>query len=325
MADRTRSAGRDVGALVTIPVALFAYARPNHLQRTLDCLRANRIPRLYVFSDGPKTPELSSRVDAVRQILRTIDWCDVSIVERRENLGLGRSIRTGVSEVLALHESVLVFEDDLVCVDGTYAYLTAALEHYKNDPRVMSVTGWTHPRITPEGLSDDPYFDGRAECLVWGSWRRTWAGMDEDALTLLRRCEQRGIDPYAYGADLVAMAQTEHQRNIWAVRFLYLHLLHGGLCLRPPHSLVEHIGFDNEATNAADGAEEWSNPPLRPAPPLPIAWPEPIEHPDCRPLALAAFGSRPTYVEHGPQWRAHVRSVLPTATRIWRRLFASPL
>src|SRR5471032_3112890 len=102
-----------------IPVALFAYSRPEHLVRTLACLRANKVPLIYAFSDGPKTPELRAKVDEVRQILRAIDWCDVSIIERDENLGLGRSIRTGVADVLTRHESVLVFEDDLVCVDGT--------------------------------------------------------------------------------------------------------------------------------------------------------------------------------------------------------------
>jgi hypothetical protein len=275
-----------------IPVVLFAYARPDHLRRTLACLRENRVPLIYAFSDGPRTPDKAPAVAQVRHILRSIDWCEVILCEREENLGLGRSIRAGVTSVLEKHDAVIVFEDDLICVPGTYDYLCAALRHYRDEPRVMSATGWTHPRVTPPDVGDQPYFDGRAECWVWGTWARAWKGMEEDAQTLMRRCAAAGIDPYRYGADLPEMAKTELSRNIWAVRWLYLHILRGGLCLRPPWSMVEHVGFDHLATNARY-SEGWQNPPLRRCPPLPRRWPEPVEHPQCVQLWQAACGTSP--------------------------------
>jgi len=276
-----------------IPVALFAYARPSHLQRTLECLRANGIPKLVAFSDGPRTPDKRERVNEVRRILHAIDWCDVEIHERQGNLGLGRSILTGVTEVLQRYQAVLVFEDDLICVPGTYAYLVAALRHYRHDPKVMSVTGWTHPRINPCIDGDEqPYFDARAECLVWGTWQRAWQGMHRDAKTLMEACRARGMDVNAYGADLPGMAETELVRNIWAVRLLFHHFLQGGLCLRPPWSMVEHIGFDAEGTNATDGSE-WSNPPLRSCPALPKAWPVAKLNRKCQSLWFGAYYKPP--------------------------------
>jgi hypothetical protein len=95
-------------------------------------------------------------------------------------------------------------------------------------------------------------------------------------------------EPAGYGADLPAMAEVEQAQNIWAVRWLYHHLQHGGLCLRPPWSMVEHIGFDASATNA-ELATAWANPPLRPAPPIPPIWPAAVEHPACRSLWYAAM------------------------------------
>ncbi len=275
-----------------IPIVLFAYARPDHLRRTLECLRANQVPFIYAFSDGPRTPEKESAVEQVRQILRSIDWCQVHLTERKVNLGLGPSIREGVTQVLQEHDAVIVFEDDLICVPGTYSYLCAALEHYRNESKVMSVTGWTHPSVTPVDVTDQPYFDGRAECWVWGTWRRAWIGMDRDAMTLMRECEKQGVDTYRYGADLPAMAVDELEQGRWAVRFLFLHMLHGGLCLRPPHSMVEHGGFDELATSAKDGSV-WSNPPLKPCPQVPLVWPPPIGNMQCPALWQKAFGSRP--------------------------------
>jgi putative methyltransferase (TIGR04325 family) len=286
----------------TIPITLFAYARSDHLRRTLACLRENRVPLIYAFSDGPRTPDKAPLVAQVRDILRGIDWCEVVLCEREVNWGLGRSILAGVTEVLSRHEMVIVFEDDLICVPGTYQYLAAALHHYKDDPRVMSVTGWTHPRVTPGDVGDQPYFDGRAECLVWGTWRRAWQGMlEQDARSLMLACEAKGIDRNKYGSDLPAMAEVELQRNIWAVRWLYHHILHGGLCLRPPWSMVEHIGFDAQATNAGDGSK-LANPPLKPCPPLPSEWPEPVEHPQCPELARRFYDlptDRPTPASDG--------------------------
>lgn len=279
--------------MYTVPIILFAYARPDHLRQTVECLRENHVPLIYAFSDGPRAPDKAPAVAQVREMLRAIDWCEVVLCERETNLGLGRSILTGVTEVLDKHESAIVFEDDLVCVPGAYEYLCAALERYKDDSRVMSVTGWTHPLVTPSDITDQPYFDGRAECWVWGIWARAWQGMRENAMTLMEKCKAGGIDVCRYGADLPAMAEVELQENIWAVRFLYLHILNRGLCLRPPWSMVEHIGFDADATNA--GNESWvKNPPLKPSPPIPTQWPVPVENAECARLHRKMCGARPT-------------------------------
>ncbi len=274
-----------------IPVVLFVYARPQHLRRTLGCLKENRVPLIYAFSDGAQNSQDEKEVAEVRQILRQVDWCEMIISERKVNLGLGRSILAGVSEVLNKHEAAIISEDDLICVPGTYNYLCAALRRYRSEQKVMSVTGWTHPAITPSSVTNQPYFDGRAECWCWGTWARAWKGMDTDAKTLMKRCRQQGIDIYSYGADLVEMAETELRRNIWAVRFLYWHILNRGLCLRPPWGMVEHIGFDTKATNAR--TESWlKNPPLKPAPTIPEKWPEALENPECPKLWQKAYGRR---------------------------------
>jgi hypothetical protein len=248
-------------------------------------------------------------------MLRAVDWCEVVLCERESNLGLGRSILIGVTEVLDKHESAIVFEDDLICVPGTYEYLCAALRHYQDDDRVMSVTGWTHPLVTPDVVTTLPYFDGRAECLVWGTWARAWPGMETDAKTLMEQCKDQGIDIYRYGADLVEMAKAERRLNIWAVRLLYLHILKRGLCLRPPWSMVEHIGFDADATNAR--TESWiKNPPLKPCAPIPTQWPEPVEHPACSRLHQKVCGARPTVPGRLYRFARHLASKALRATSL---------
>jgi hypothetical protein len=272
-----------------IPVVLFAYARTTHLVRVLACLRENQVPLIEAYADGPKGAADAGRVAEVRAMLRAIDWCEVRLVERSENMGLGKNILAGVSEVAELHDTFIVWEDDLIAVPGTYAWMCAGLRRYADDERVMSVTAWNHPRVTPSDIGEHPYFDGRAECWVWGAWARSWRGMaTENAMAKLGAAAKRGVPPDAYGGDLPAMARVEERQNIWAVRWLYHHMMYGGLCMRPPRTLVEHIGFDPTATNAV-AAMEWAADPLQSALPTMKTWPEPIEHAGCRELWRAAF------------------------------------
>lgn len=270
-----------------IPVVLFAYARPTCLSRVLACLKENGVPLILAFSDGSKGTSDAAAVAAVRAMLRAVDWCELRLVEREVNLGLGRNVLSGVEAVAAEYEAFVVWEDDLVCTPGTYAWMCAALRHYANEPRVMSVSGWTHPRVTPAGVGESPYFDGRAESWTWGAYARSWRGMAaETAWSKLRKVEAQGIRRDAFGSDMPLMARDEVKRNLWAVRWLYHHLETGGLCLRPPWSMVEHIGIDGMATNAA-GSTEWDNAPLRD---VPVGdWPVPKLHPECSPLWRRAY------------------------------------
>ena len=274
-----------------IPIVIFAYSRPTHLQRLLACLQENNVPLIYAFADGPKSPALAERVSEVRSILHAINWCEFHLVERVENLGLDTSIMKGVTEIFQKYDTIIVFEDDLVCVPGTYQYMCAALEHYKNDLRVMSITGWTHPRVTPSSVNNLPYFDGRSESLCWGSWARAWEGMEQDSISLLEKCRKMGMDIYKYGADLPVAAHQQVKH--WDVRWNYHHILNGGLCLRPPHSMVNHAGFDILGTNATFPTDLALDV-LEPCPPIPQAWPEATENLECSALWQKEYGGHPS-------------------------------
>lgn len=265
-----------------LPVVLFVHRRPDILARVLECFRIDEVPLLHVFSDGPKDPDSKNDVLEVRELIRSIDWCEVVIEENSTNLGLGVSVKRGVTAALERYGSAIVFEDDLISVPGTYRYIAAALRHYKDDARVMSVTGWTHPRIVPTDIGTDPYFDGKGECWAWGTWTRAWRQMEESALTIMRSCAHASIDVEKYGSDMPKMAAEAESRNLWAVGWWYHHMRSNALCLRPPWSLVEQICWDaSRSTTSTQEMMSWANPPLRECPPIPTVWPEPFEHPEC--------------------------------------------
>lgn len=274
-----------------VPVLLFAYARPEHTRKVLSALREDRVPLILAYCDGPKHPADTASVEAVREMLRRVDWCEIQIVERQGNLGLGTSLRQGIAAAFADYERIIIFEDDIVCIPGTYRYFVDALDYFHADPRVMSICGWNHPRLSP--MTSEGYFDGRFSCWGWATWRRAWEGMETPAIDLLWDCRVRGRDVNRYGWDISDMAVKEQRINIWAVRFSLLHLLKRGLCFHPPKGLVENIGFDGLATNTMSPATIWQTGLIGKATPFKPPSSPVREHPDVARLWGAVTGVPP--------------------------------
>jgi len=178
-----------------VPVAIFAYARPSHLQKVLASLKKNSVPRLYAYSDGPRNEDQESLVNEVSQTLKRIDWCEVTIIERERNYGLGPSIRDGISRILSEHDRVIVVEDDTILRPGAYDYVVAALRQFENDSRIMTISMWNHPSIVPD-QSRHGFFSKRFVCWGWGTYKWAWKKYDRTPLDLYHLCEERNIRIY---------------------------------------------------------------------------------------------------------------------------------
>lgn len=105
--------------------------------------------------------------------------------------------------------------------------------------------------------------------------------MEKTTLEIYNECILKGLDVEKYGTDMPKMALEARQKNLWAVGWWYLHILNEGLCLRPPHSLVETTGWDGRGTTITPEMQDWANPPLKDCPPIPTQFPPPIENKDC--------------------------------------------
>ncbi len=240
------------------PVVVFAYNRPEHLKRTIDALRknilANETP-LYIYCDGPKSLNDTSKVQSVRSYVKTIEgFFDIHIIYRDKNYGLAKSIIAGVTEILQQFEKVIVLEDDLITSPFFLQFLNDSLNMYNDDERIITIHGFLCAinKKTPE-----TFFLCDPGCLGWATWRRAWKLYDHDSQKLLNEIISRDLQSEfdfnnAYPYTKMLKNQILGKISSWAIPWYAVAFLNKKLTLYPGKTLVEHIGYDNSGTHCGN-------------------------------------------------------------------------
>jgi hypothetical protein len=239
------------------PIALFVYARPAHTRLTIEALLRNpeaEFSDLIIFSDAARSPDKLADVEEVRFYLKSIvGFRSVTIHHRPYNFGLAKSIIEGVTEVLSLHEHIIVLEDDLVTSPYFLKYMNEALEKYVDDDRVASIHGYVYPvkQTLPEA-----FFLRGADCWGWATWRRGWRLFNPNGQWLIDELKKQAlINEFnfngAYSFSNMLEGQIKGDNDSWAVRWYASAFLANKLTLYPGRSLVHNIGIDGSGTHCS--------------------------------------------------------------------------
>ena len=250
-----------------VPVLLITFNRPNHTQRTIDALRVQKPPLVFVFQDGPRLGNEQDRVNCrtVRDVItRGIDWnCEVHFYFSNNNRGCRDAIIFAITEVLKLYESVIVVEDDIITSPAFYRFMCKSLEYYKNRKTVFSISGHSHSPVkfrVPRDYSYDVYASPRLFNWGWGTWRDRWEQTDwslsyYDAL-LKKPYEQQAFK--RGGDDLMVMLtdEKEGKSSAWDIQFTFAHFQNHAISIVPCISYTENIGLDGSGTHCGNIATE---------------------------------------------------------------------
>ena len=241
------------------PIALFVYKRPHHTRKTLESLMANAEfsdSPLYVFCDGAKRKKDIPLVRETRELIRSYELDNATIIEREENMGLANSIITGVTELCNKYGRVIVVEDDLVVSPYFLKYMNAALDTYEEYDKVMHISGYMFP---VRSQLPETFFYRATSCWGWGTWKRAWDKFEPDVHTLLARFQDKNKrwEFDIRGSTKYYLMLKYQASNSWAIRWYASVFLNNGLCLHPGRSLVNNIGHDDsgahcDCTNAYD-------------------------------------------------------------------------
>ena len=239
------------------PICLFTYNRLNETKQTILALQNNFLAKeseLFIFSDGSKGNNDKASVANVREYLKTIQgFKSVKIIEAIENKGLANSIIDGVSKVLENQDSVIVLEDDLVTSPNFLNFMNQALHYYKNNDKILSVSGWSLPLKSLNNLKSDFYFHHRMSSWGWGIWKGRWSEInwDKDYYSSIKWNLKKQLGFQKGGYDMPKMLKNylRGKNNSWAIRACYHQYEHNLLTIAPKLSKVNNIGFGTDATH----------------------------------------------------------------------------
>lgn len=234
-------------------ISLFIYNRPEHIYEVLKGLQRNNISKLYVFSDGVKNEKDKEPVEKVRNLIDSIEWCDIEIIKNKENKGLANSIIDGINYVLEKHERNIVLEDDCIPSDDFIAFMEKCFDKYENNEKVMNVTGYSLPITVPDNYSYDIYFSYRSSSWGWGTWRRAWKyfNRNKSILKEIEKSSNLRKKINRAGEDLIPMLknQIEGKLDSWAVFWSINIIKNDGICINPVKSKIQNIGHDGTGTH----------------------------------------------------------------------------
>jgi hypothetical protein len=233
---------------------VFAFKRPAHLAKALASLAENpEFSRsdLYIFCDGARNDAEREGVDAVRRVAQQCDHPSKTVVEQPKNLGLARSIISGVSQLCERYGAAIVIEDDLTLSPVFLRYTNDALERYRDDAQVMQVSGHIFPRRIRS--ANDAVMLPMTTTYGWATWKRAWAHFDpamsgRAALSadaaLRRRFDLDGAYPYWEMLE----NQVKGQVDSWGIKWYLSVFMRDGLVVFPTQTLVAHE-FDGTGTH----------------------------------------------------------------------------
>lgn len=237
------------------PIILFAYNRPSHFQRVVESILQNpdaKYSDLIIYSDGARSGKDIPLVNAVRIFAESISgFRSIQIMKQASNLGLSKSIISGVSEVVRSYGRAIILEDDLVVSPYFLKYMNEALELYKNNSEVAAINGYCLP---VDANLPETFFLKGADCWGWGTWSRAWELFNPDGASLLGELKSRSLSrEFDLGGCYPYLRMLKNQiigRNqSWAIRWQASVFLKGMMTLYPRQSLVSNIGNDDSGVH----------------------------------------------------------------------------
>ncbi|MBO6205868.1 MAG: hypothetical protein J6O73_02915 [Lachnospiraceae bacterium] len=249
------------------PVAMIFFNRPDTTKEVLDAIRVAKPSKMYLISDAPRAGRADDeeKVTACRKLVEEgIDWpCEVHKNYAESNMGCRDRVASGISWVLSQENCTIILEDDVVPAPDFFPYMDTMLEAYKDNPKVMMVSG---TNLLKNYSMDKPYiFSCFSSIWGWGTWARAWEKYDVDVKSwpeVKKSGRLMGIHgrfSYMFLKKDIESVYT-HAKDTWDIQWDYCRHMNRGLGIVPRANLIRNIGFDREDATHTTGstAEDFS-------------------------------------------------------------------
>ena len=250
-------------------VLFLVFSRLGPTEQVFEAIRKAQPPRLYIASDGARNNAdgEAEKVDAVRNfILSNIDWkCEVKTLLREENLGCKKAVSGAIDWFFENEEMGIILEDDCLPSQSFFWYCEELLDKYKDDTRVMHITGITYAPKN-ENVENHSYHFARVGGIWgWASWRRAWKLYEPDMESYPQAVKEGLFKDLFIGEPKMLKHYEKCFRRAygnvrtWDYQWTYTKLINSSLNIMPAKNLIRNIGHGTaEATHTTTDNDRYS-------------------------------------------------------------------
>lgn len=239
------------------PVLFLVFNRIETTRKVFEAVRKVKPPRLYIAADGARSGKQgeSETVKLVRDyVTENVDWrCEVKTLFRQENLGCRVAVSSAVDWFFEHEEQGIILEDDCLPSQSFFWYCEQLLDAYREDKRIMLVSGYNKQKKWKEG-NYDYFFSNLGGIWGWASWRRAWKENDL-SMSQLEQFTENSYFEYLFGRKAGRVRKKDiwcvYDKNIdtWDYQWGFSRHVNSGLACVPSVNLVSNIGCGVNSTH----------------------------------------------------------------------------
>jgi GR25 family glycosyltransferase involved in LPS biosynthesis len=242
-----------------VPVLFVAFNRPWTVKKTFEEIRKARPKKLYISVDGPRNEDERKKVEEVKKIVSKIDWaCKVKKIFHDENQGIEKAFNGAMEMLFKDEEYGIIIEDDVLASEAFFDYCSQMLKLYKNEDRVMHVSGTNTEGIT--NIKDNYFFSDTAfNFWGWATWKRAWKHQDLKLKIwpnvrfrfFFHQWKREGLF-LALKSQILIQKVYEGKIQTSDYQWAVICGMRNGVCIVPKYNLVTNIGLGKDATHTKE-------------------------------------------------------------------------
>ena len=243
------------------PILFLIFDRLNTTKEVFKIISDIKPLQLFVAADGPRpdSPDHTEKCNHTREyVLKNIDWeCNVKTLFRDHNLGCRYAVSSAITWFFNQVEEGIILEDDCLPSPSFFIFCQNLLEHYRNEPKIMHISGDNYQFGQKRG-DGSYYFSVLNHNWGWATWRRAWQYYDLEMKNLpafvqsnsIQKIWQDEVMQYYWLQNFLKTQQG--QIDTWDYQWTFSIWHQGGLAILPNENLVMNIGFGEDATHTTD-------------------------------------------------------------------------
>tara|TARA_B100000787_G_scaffold66417_1_gene48741 strand:+ start:6883 stop:7839 length:957 start_codon:yes stop_codon:yes gene_type:complete len=246
-----------------IGIFILAYSRISHLKKTITAIdnELSKEDKIYIFCDNFTSDQnfrIISRVKKVIKYLKNLDKKRFIVIFRDKRLGLRKNWHLAWSYMFDKFEKVICLEDDIVVNKNFLPFMKYYLDLYKNNPKIMNISGFSTKMEIPKNYKYDCYLTKRSMSWGQGSWRRVWLkfkNLKQNHKSVLKVKKNKTKLILAGGEDILRAMILDYWKIIESIQVWWIWniIKNNGYCINPIGSLVKNIGFDGTGYHTKKG------------------------------------------------------------------------